>query len=87
MDSFVREYLRFRAERVELNHMAKNDVVLSNGMTIHKGGRVLVNLRSVHHNPETQGDDPAEFRPWRFVGRGKVATKVSTDFLPFGMGK
>ncbi|KAF9934014.1 hypothetical protein BGZ67_004031 [Mortierella alpina] len=87
MDSFVREYFRFRSERVELAHMAKNDVVLSNGMTIYKGGKVLVNLRSVHQNPETQGDDPTEFRPWRFVGQGKVATKVSTDFLPFGMGK
>ncbi|KAF9576668.1 hypothetical protein EC968_007016 [Mortierella alpina] len=87
MDSFVREYLRFRSERVELAHMAKNDVVLSNGMTIHKGGKVLVNLRSVHQNPETQGDEPTEFQPWRFVGKGKVATKVSTDFLLFGMGK
>ncbi|CAO3565032.1 unnamed protein product [Mortierella alpina] len=87
MDSFVREYLRFRSERVELAHMAKNDVFLSNGMMIHKGGKVLVNLRSVHQDPETQGDDPTEFQPWRFVGKGKAATKVSTDFLPFGMGK
>ncbi|KAG0247735.1 hypothetical protein DFQ27_001645 [Actinomortierella ambigua] len=34
-----------------------------------------------------QGPDPMEFRPWRFVGKGKGASKVGTDFLQFGMGK
>ncbi|KAF9290596.1 hypothetical protein BGZ68_006588 [Mortierella alpina] len=87
VDSFVREIFRYRSERLQLPHLARKNVVLSNGMTIHKGRTAIINFRSVHYNNETQGDDPAEFRPWRFVGKAKAATKVSADFLAFGMGR
>ncbi|KAF9961118.1 hypothetical protein BGZ72_004882 [Mortierella alpina] len=87
VDSFVREIFRYRSERLQLAHLARKNVVLSNGMTIHKGRTAIINLRSVHYNSEVQGDDPAEFRPWRFVGKAKSATKVSADFLAFGMGR
>ncbi|KAF9571169.1 hypothetical protein EC968_000972 [Mortierella alpina] len=87
VDSFVREIFRYRSERLQLQHMARKNVVLSNGMTIHKGRTAIINLRSVHYNDEMQGEDPAEFRPWRFVGKAKSATKVSADFLAFGMGR
>ncbi|KAF9355251.1 hypothetical protein BGX26_006826 [Mortierella sp. AD094] len=86
MDSFVRELLRYKTERLSLPHLARRDVQLSNGMVIPKGRQVLVNIRSVHQS-EGQGEDPTEFRPWRFVGKSKPATKVSNDFLIFGMGK
>ncbi|CAO3565003.1 unnamed protein product [Mortierella alpina] len=87
MDSFVREIMRFRADRANTPHTARKDVVLSNGMTIYKGRMIMINMQSTHQNPNMQGEDPAEFRPWRFVGKGKAATKVGTDFLPFGMGR
>ncbi|KAG9322835.1 hypothetical protein KVV02_008778 [Mortierella alpina] len=87
VDSFVREIFRYRSERMQLPHLARKNVVLSNGMTIHKGRTAIINLRSVHYNNDMQGDDPAEFRPWRFVGKAKSATKVSADFLAFGMGR
>ncbi|KAF9570519.1 hypothetical protein EC968_001741 [Mortierella alpina] len=87
MDSFLREVFRFRAQRAGLAHLAKRNVVLSNGMTIHKGRKVMINVRSVHQDYDMQGEDPTEFRPWRFMGKAKAATKASTDYLPFGMGK
>ncbi|KAF9954473.1 hypothetical protein BGZ72_004578 [Mortierella alpina] len=87
MDSFVRKFFRYRTVRVGLDHMARKDVSLSNGMTIHKGRRVMINIRSVHQSYDLQGEQPTEFRPWRFVGKSKAATKASADFLPFGMGK
>ncbi|KAF9114520.1 hypothetical protein BGX27_010577 [Mortierella sp. AM989] len=87
MDSFVREVFRYRSERLSLPHLARKDVVLSNGMVISKGRQVIVNVRSVHQDHNKQGEDPLEFRPWRFVGKSKSATKVSNDFLTFGMGK
>ncbi|CAO3564981.1 unnamed protein product [Mortierella alpina] len=87
MDSFIREFFRFRSQRVSLAHMARKDVLLSNGITIRKGRKVMINVQSVHQNHEMQGEDPTEFRPWRFIGKSKAATKASTDFLPFGMGK
>ncbi|KAF9564469.1 hypothetical protein EC968_004492 [Mortierella alpina] len=87
VDSFVREISRYRTERLQLQHQARKNIVLSNGMTIHKGRTVIINLRSDHLNDETQGEDPTEFRPWRFVGKAKSATKVSFDYLAFGMGR
>ncbi|KAG0211437.1 hypothetical protein BGX28_007929 [Mortierella sp. GBA30] len=87
MDSMVREFMRYRLERLATAHMARKDIVLPNGMTIHKGRKVIINTRSVHQDPELQGEDPTEFRPWRFVGKGKAANKASSDYLIFGMGK
>ncbi|KAG0211433.1 hypothetical protein BGX28_007925 [Mortierella sp. GBA30] len=70
-----------------LQHLARRDIVLSNGMVIHKGRSAIINVTSVHYNDELQGDNPAEFQPWRFVGKSKAATKASGDFLSFGMGR
>jgi cytochrome P450 len=87
MDSFVREYFRYRMERLDLVHMVRKPVTLSNGMRIAKGQMVAVNVHSLHHTKEYQGEDPTEFKPWRFVGKSKAATKAATDILPFGMGR
>ncbi|KAF9571172.1 hypothetical protein EC968_000975 [Mortierella alpina] len=87
LDSFVREVFRFRLQRIELPHIAQADVILSNGMVIHKGRKIFVNLRSLHEDPKLQGEGPTEFRPWRFVGKAKSAAKASMDYLPFGVGK
>ncbi|KAF9352364.1 hypothetical protein BGX34_012184 [Mortierella sp. NVP85] len=86
MDSFVREMFRFRTERLTLVHRARKNVTLSNGVVIPKGSSAVINMRSAHQG-EDQGEDATEFRPWRFVGKPKAATKVGADFLPFGMGK
>ncbi|KAG0319095.1 hypothetical protein BGZ99_005278 [Dissophora globulifera] len=87
MDSFVREIFRFRMERLSLAHLARKNVVLSNGMVITKGSKAIINMRSINQDSEMQGEDPTEFRPWRFVGKSKSATKASGDFLAFGMGR
>ncbi|KAG0275028.1 hypothetical protein BGZ96_003978 [Linnemannia gamsii] len=68
-------------------HLARKPVTLSNGMKIAKGQTVVINLRSMHQSVKYQGEDPAEFRPWRFLGKAKAATKAATDFLPFGIGR
>ena len=86
MDSFVREMFRFRTERLMLMHQARKSVTLSNGVVIAKGQSAICNLKSAHQGPE-QGDEATEFRPWRFLGKPKTATKVGADFLPFGMGR
>ncbi|KAG0293723.1 hypothetical protein BGZ98_002054 [Dissophora globulifera] len=86
MDSFVREVFRYRTERLTLMHRARKDVTLSNGKTISKGNIVIMNLLSAHYGSD-QGEDVSEFRPWRFVGKSKAASKAGADFLPFGMGK
>ncbi|KAF9104521.1 hypothetical protein BGX29_001764 [Mortierella sp. GBA35] len=87
MDSFVREIFRYRTGRLELMHKARKPVVLSNGMMIAKGVKVVLNMHSVHQSYDYQGEDVSEFRPWRFVGKNKAATKAASDFLSFGVGK
>ncbi|KAF9429092.1 hypothetical protein BGZ76_001825 [Entomortierella beljakovae] len=86
MDSYIREVFRFRTERLNLAHYARKDITLSNGMVIKKGNDAIINIRSAHQAAE-QGADSTEFRPWRFIGQPKSATKVGTDYLPFGMGR
>ena len=86
MDSFVREVFRYRTDRLTLGHKARKDITLSNGMVISKGITAIINMKSAHESP-SQGEDVQEFRPWRFVGKSKAATKAAADFLPFGMGK
>ncbi|KAG0227805.1 cytochrome P450 [Mortierella sp. GBAus27b] len=86
MDSFVREMFRYRQEFLALSHRARKTVTLSNGVVIPKDHSVIINMRSVHQSAD-QGEDTTEFRPWRFVGKSKAATKAGADFLPFGMGK
>jgi cytochrome P450 len=87
MDSFVREIFRYRNTKLDMMHLAREPVTLSNGMRIAKGQMVVINLRSLHQSYEFQGEDPAKFRPWRFLGKAKAATKASVDYLPFGMGR
>ncbi|KAI1288629.1 hypothetical protein EDD11_009848 [Mortierella claussenii] len=87
MDSFVREVFRYRLERLSLPHTARKNVVLSNGMVITKGSKAIINTRSVHQDLNMQGEEPEDFRPFRFVGKSKSATKAAGDFLPFGMGR
>ncbi|KAG0057664.1 hypothetical protein BGZ83_005603 [Gryganskiella cystojenkinii] len=86
MDSFVREIFRYRAERLQLTHAARQRFTFSNGMYISKGAKVIVNHHSLYQATDLQGEDPSKFRPWRFVGKAKTATKASIDYLPFGMG-
>ncbi|KAF9573969.1 hypothetical protein EC968_007655 [Mortierella alpina] len=86
MDSFVREVFRNRTERLSLPHLARKSVKLSSGILISKGCRAIINMRSAHQGPD-QGEEVTEFRPWRFVGKPKAATKVGADYLPFGMGR
>ncbi|KAF9579960.1 hypothetical protein BGW38_003575, partial [Lunasporangiospora selenospora] len=86
LDSFLREAFRHRLELLILAHRARKTITLSDGTVVVKGTDVIINMKSAHYGPE-QGEDPAEFQPWRFVGKSKTATKVAPDFLPFGMGR
>ncbi|KAF9118540.1 hypothetical protein BGW39_001062 [Mortierella sp. 14UC] len=86
LDSFLKEILRFRMERLSASHMAREDIMLSTGHVVRKGEKVMVNMRSVHQD-KVHGDDLTEFRPWRFLGKNPGAAKASKDYMPFGIGK
>lgn len=86
LDSFLKEILRYRIDRLGSSHLARKDVMLSTGHVIRKGEKVIVNLRSVHQD-KVHGDDLTEFRPWRFVGKNSGAAKASKNFMTFGLGR
>ncbi|KAF9933398.1 hypothetical protein FBU30_005607 [Linnemannia zychae] len=86
MDSFIREMFRCRTDRLSMIQRARQNVTLSNGMVIYKGSTIIINMKSAHRSP-SQGEESDKFRPWRFVGKSKTASKIGVDFLSFGMEK
>ncbi|KAK9761575.1 hypothetical protein K7432_013430 [Basidiobolus ranarum] len=88
LDSFCKEVLRIRGDGIVLNHKATKDVILPNGVLIPKGIHVATAMYRTHINDEIQIGGPAnEFRPFRFVGENKSATKVAGDWILFGLGR
>ncbi|KAL4618204.1 steroid 17-alpha-hydroxylase/17,20 lyase-like isoform X1 [Arapaima gigas] len=84
LESTLCEVMRIRpVSPVLIPHVALQDTSLGEH-SIAKGTRVLVNMWSVHHDPQ-QWDDPEKFKPERFLDAG--GQRVSPPcFLPFGAG-
>ncbi|CAO3660586.1 unnamed protein product [Umbelopsis ramanniana] len=89
LDSFVREVLRHRTIGLSLQHMniSKQDITLSNGVVVPSGEIVYFNSWDVSRAEDLQGEDPEEFKPWRFVESSKQAVRIGEDHIFFGMGK
>ena len=53
------------------------------------GEEVFTNFWHINFDQSIQSDleDLEEFKPFRFVGREKQATKGNSDYLPFGLGR
>ena len=67
-------------------HKAVVDATLQ-GYHIPKGTTVLVNLWSLHHDPDVW-DDPNDFRPQRLVDNdGNFVSPKADLFLPFSDGR
>ncbi|KAG2218565.1 hypothetical protein INT45_014154 [Circinella minor] len=90
LDSYIREVFRHMDDFGHPHvNITKNNVVLSNGTIIRPGEEVFTNFWHLNFDPTSQPDleDLEEFKPFRFVGRGKQSTKCSNDYLPFGLGR
>ncbi|KAI9323577.1 cytochrome P450 [Dichotomocladium elegans] len=83
LDSLIREALRSDGQNIGLphTHVGKKPIVLSNGVTIMPGDEVYINARFNH------GSNTVEDPFCHVEQKDKTATKVSTEFLPFGLGK
>lgn len=89
LDSFVREVIRHKTIGLSLQHMniSKQDITLSNGIVIPSGEIVYFNAWDVSRAEDLQGEDPEEFKPWRFVESSKQAVRIGEDYIFFGLGK
>ncbi|XP_055370373.1 steroid 17-alpha-hydroxylase/17,20 lyase isoform X2 [Betta splendens] len=84
LDCVINEGMRIRpVSPVLIPHTAMTDSSIG-GHSICRGTRVLVNMWSIHHDPQ-HWDKPDLFNPDRFLDdRGQKVTP--TCFLPFGAG-
>ncbi|XP_071370787.1 steroid 17-alpha-hydroxylase/17,20 lyase-like, partial [Centroberyx affinis] len=84
LESVINEGLRIRpVSPVLIPHTALTDSSIG-GHSISRGTRVLVNMWSIHHDPQ-HWDKPDLFNPDRFLDdQGRRVTP--SCFLPFGAG-
>nr|XP_057922976.1 steroid 17-alpha-hydroxylase/17,20 lyase isoform X2 [Doryrhamphus excisus] len=84
LDSIINEGMRIRpVSPVLIPHSAMTESSIG-GHTIHRGTRVLVNMWSIHHDPQFW-HRPDLFDPDRFLdNQGRRVTP--SCFLPFGAG-
>ncbi|RIA90705.1 cytochrome P450 [Glomus cerebriforme] len=88
LDSFLKESFRLSGNVFSLIHrIIGPELKFSNGYQLQKGSHVGIYLKNVHHNDENYGPDSNEFDGCRHLGKNSPASKVSRDFLQFGMGR
>ncbi|XP_076019338.1 cytochrome P450 17A2 [Genypterus blacodes] len=84
LDSVINEGMRIRpVSPVLIPHTAMNDSSIG-GHSIRRGSRVLINMWSIHHDPQ-HWDKPDLFNPDRFLDN-QGQRVVPSCFLPFGAG-
>ncbi|RIA99695.1 cytochrome P450 [Glomus cerebriforme] len=88
LDSFLKESLRLSGNILSLIHRVIGpELKFSNGYQVPKGSLIRIYLKNVHHDNEIYGPDSNEFYGYRHLEKESPASKVSRDFLQFGMGQ
>jgi cytochrome P450 len=77
-----KESMRIMTTASAVTRTVAEDYALSNGLTIPKGTRVMVNLWGIHHN-EKAFKNPEIFNPQRFES---LSTEDSRNWHPFITG-
>ena len=87
LEATITETLRLSSlVPLSVPHKTTVDTTLQ-GYSIPKGTTVLINLWSLHHDPQNW-DDPEAFRPERFLDEeGHFAPPKADRFLPFSAGR
>nr|XP_014339337.1 PREDICTED: steroid 17-alpha-hydroxylase/17,20 lyase-like [Latimeria chalumnae] len=84
LESTLNEVLRIRpVTPLLIPHVALEDTSIGEYF-IPKGTRVIVNMWSIHHDPQ-EWTDPEEFKPDRFLDSNGLQISLPS-FIPFGAG-
>ncbi|KAJ9053664.1 hypothetical protein DSO57_1022067 [Entomophthora muscae] len=86
LNSAIRETLRHRGHHLGQWRITSKHQVLRNGMEIPEGALLALDGTSLHFN-EKDYPSPHEYKPFRFVGTGLIATRVNGSFIGFGAGR
>ena len=86
MEATIMETLRIApAAPLGFPHSVPHDVML-NGYLICKNTTVVANIYSAHRDPKLW-NEPAIFRPERFLSEDKKSVKIPNCFIPFSLGR
>lgn len=70
-----------------IHRVTEPELKFSNGYQLPKGSQVGIYLKNVHHDNKAYGPDSNEFDGYRYLGKDSPSSKISRDFLHFGMGR
>jgi cytochrome P450 len=86
LQAVIKEVLRLHPPGPLLPHMATEDGVDLSGYRVPKGTQVLVNTWAIGHDPQVW-NEPAVFKPERFLEEEFSLQRRDFGFLPFGFGR
>ena len=66
MDLVINEAMRLMPVVPIVFRKVNNEVLLSDGCILPKGGNVIIPIYKIHHSKDVWGDDAEEFKPERF---------------------
>ncbi|XP_061998687.1 cytokinin hydroxylase-like [Rosa rugosa] len=82
----MNEVLRLYPSAPNAQRQAKDDIQVSEDLTIPKGTNMWIDTVGMHHDPELWGEDVHEFKPERFKDDIHGGCKHKMGYLPFGFG-
>ncbi|KAL9376459.1 hypothetical protein Peur_030579 [Populus x canadensis] len=86
IEAIMKEAMRMHPSAVMLApHLALQDCKVG-GYDIPKGTRIFINTWSMGRDPDLW-EDPEDFRPERFIGKGVDIKGHNFELLPFGSGR
>ncbi|KAL6132017.1 hypothetical protein ACLB2K_070388 [Fragaria x ananassa] len=82
----MNEVFRLYPSGPNAQRQARDDIQVSEDLTIPRGTNMWIDIVGMHHDPELWGEDVHEFKPERFKDDIHGGCKHKMGFLPFGFG-
>ncbi|KAM5557350.1 hypothetical protein ABKV19_024635 [Rosa sericea] len=82
----MNEVFRLYPSGPNAQRQAKDDIRVSEDLTIPRGTNLWIDIVGMHHDSELWGEDVHEFKPERFKDDINGGCKHKMGFLPFGFG-
>ncbi|OMH84173.1 Cytochrome [Zancudomyces culisetae] len=86
LDAFIKECFRMSGAKVFMLRISTQDVVMSNGVTIPKGGYIGFNIQAHNRNPKLFGPNANSFDYKRHIRLGMKLSDASLANLIWGAG-
>ncbi|PQM38272.1 cytokinin hydroxylase [Prunus yedoensis var. nudiflora] len=82
----ISEVFRLYPSAPNAQRQAREDIQVSDNVTIPNGTNMWIDIVGMHHDPALWGEDVNEFKPERFKDDIHGGCKHKMGYLPFGFG-